>query len=98
MERVFPSVVRHGRQDEFSARGTAPCYFVSIEHGCCLSLTHLSCPCSGPSFGAAGHRERLLRGRREPEQPRVHGQLIAVPRDFAQPIRHISGEALLLLG
>ena len=46
--------------------------------------------------GAAGRRERLHHGRREPEQPRAHGQPVAVPRDFTQPIRHIAGEVLLL--
>jgi len=97
MGRVFPSAVRRGRRDEFSARGTRPCSFVSIEHGCCLSLTSLPRPCSGPANGAVGHRERLLRGRREPEQPRTRGQPVAVPRNFAQFVRHIAGEVLLLL-
>ena len=77
-------------------QGNAPCSFVSIEHGCCLSLTRLPRPCSGSVDSAAGRQERLLRGRRELKQPRVHGQLIAVPRDFAQPVRHIAGEVLLL--
>ena len=97
MGRVFPSAVRHGRRDEFSARGTAPRSFVSIEHGCCLSLTHLSRPCSGFVDGAAGRWERLLHGQREPKPPHVRGQVIAVPRDFAQPVHHIAGDILLLL-
>ena len=97
MGRVVPSVVRHGWRDEFSARGTAPCSFVSIEHDCCLFLTHLPRPCSGPVDGAAGHLERLLRDRRESEPPHVRGQAIVVPCDFAQPIHHIAGEVLLLL-
>ena len=98
MWRVFPAAVPHGRRGECSAQGDAPCSFISIEQGFCVSLTHLPRPCSGSIDAAAGRQERLHRGRRELEQPRARGQPVAEPHDFAQPIRHVSGEALLLLG
>jgi len=61
-------------------------------------VTRLPRPCSGFANRGAGRQERLHRGRRELEQPHTHGQPVVVPRDFVQPIHHVSGEALLLLG
>ena len=84
--------------DAVLGQDVAPCSFVSIEQGFCISLTCLPRPCSGSADRAVGRQERLHRGRRELEQPRARGQPVAEPRDFIQPIRHISGEAILLLG